>query len=118
MQPQNPQTLVRLLIGAHILAVGTVVVTTFAAVVVDIPLYPAMLVLGGVGLGMILTYTQHHNRGVRLLGLSALVFACAYYCCLYILDLPLSPLYVFVLAYAAVSIAIGFWLLTHLKRRT
>lgn len=117
MQPRSTETVVKALIMLQMVASVTLVVATFAAVVVEVPLYLAMLVLGGVGLMLLIANRQQRDPGVLLFGGSALVFAGAYYVCLYLLQLPLSPLYVVVLAYAVLCLAGGGWLLAHRRRR-
>lgn len=117
MKPRDVETLITVLIGVQIAAILTLVAATFAAVVVDIPLYPAMLLLGGSGLILLWAASAQRHRAVGVFGLSAVAFALFYYICLYVFRLPLSPLYLAVLAYALVSIAGAAWLLVQLRRR-
>ncbi len=117
MTPQALQRLTRVLIFVQFLAILVVILATFAAVVVDVPLYAPMIFLGVVGVILVITSYQTRHTGFAIFGSSAVIFSLLYYISLYVLNLPLSPLYLFVLAYAVVALAWGIWLLSRPERR-
>jgi hypothetical protein len=115
MNQPTTDRLTRPLIVLQLLATVAVVGSTVAAVVVDVPLYLPLILLGAAGLALVVMYTRRHQTGVLLFGLSGLLCSLFYLVSIYALNLPLSPLYLFVLAYAIVALVGGIWLLVRLK---
>ena len=115
MNPHVARRLIGTLIVVQMLAIVGIILATVAAVVLEFPLYLMMIILGLISSYLLFVSSRSKLSGVIIFALSGIIFSVSYYLCIYVLNLSLSPLYLFVLAYAVVSLGCGFWLMSRLR---